>query len=392
MAVINTNVAAQISANALAKNDRAMTQSMQRLATGTRINSASDDAAGLAVASKLTSQVRGLSQAVRNGNDAIAVLQTIDGAATEVSNMLQRMRELTVQGGTGTLSSTDLTALNTEFVALRGEVDRIANNTQWNGDKLMDGTAGNSNGTVVFQVGASALQTVSVELGDWNLNSTAVTGVAAVYTAAGITDSDVTAMNGSFVISDGENTLTITMDSTDATETVAHLAALIEADGSLTRLTAADNGTAGGVLALTYDNAALVSVAPTITLAGANQALTETTAGVSAMTSVLGADLSALTMTTAAEANTALQALDVAIAGVDKQRSTIGSGINTLEFAVDNLANAKQNTQAARSRIQDADYAVETTELARTQIIAQAATAMLSQANQQSLSVLALLK
>jgi flagellin len=392
MAVINTNVAAQISANALAKNDRAMTQSMQRLATGTRINSASDDAAGLAVASKLTSQVRGLSQAVRNGNDAIAVLQTIDGAATEVSNMLQRMRELTVQGGTGTLSSTDLTALNTEFVALRGEVDRIANNTQWNGDKLMDGTAGNSNGTMVFQVGYEALQTVSVELGDWNLNSTAVTGVAAVYTAAGITDSDVTAMNGSFVISDGENTLTITMDSTDATETVAHLAALIEADGSLTRLTAADNGTAGGVLALTYDNAALVSVAPTITLAGANQALTETTAGVSAMTSVLGADLSALTMTTAALANTSLQALDVAIAGVDKQRSTVGSAINTLEFAVDNLSNAKQNAQAARSRIADTDYATETTELARTQIIAQAATAMLSQANQQSLSVMALLK
>ena len=392
MAVINTNIAATITANAMAKNERAMTQTMERLATGTRVNSASDDAAGLAISSKMTAQVRGLSQAVRNGNDAIAMLQTADGAAIEVSNMLQRMRELTVQGGTGTLSSTDLTALNTEFVALRTEMERIANNTQWNGDKLMDGTAGNSNGTVVFQVGAKALQTVSVELGDWNLNSTAVTGVAAVYTAAGITDSDVTAMNGSFVISDGENTLTITMDSTDATETVAHLAALIEADGSLTRLTAADNGTAGGVLALTYDNAALVSVAPTITLAGANQALTETTAGVSAMTSVLGADLSALTMTTAALSNTSLASLDVAIAGVDKQRSTIGSAINTLEFAVDNLANAKQNAQAARSRIADTDYATETTELARTQIIAQAATAMLSQANQQALSVMALLK
>ena len=392
MAVINTNIAATITSNAMAKNERAMTQTMERLATGTRVNSASDDAAGLAISSKMTAQVRGLSQAVRNGNDAIAMLQTADGAAVEVSNMLQRMRELTVQGGTGTLSSTDLTALNTEFVALRTEMERIANNTQWNGEALLDGTAGDSNGTAVFQVGAKALQTVSVELGDWNLNSTAVTGVAAVYTAAGITDSDVTAMNGSFVISDGENTLTITMDSTDATETVAHLAALIEADGSLTRLTAADNGTAGGVLALTYDNAALVSVAPTITLAGANQALTETTAGVSAMTSVLGADLSALTMTTAALSNTSLQALDVAITGVDKQRATIGSAINTLEFAVDNLSNTKQNTQAARSRIEDADYASETTELARTQIIAQAATAMLSQANQQAQGVLALLK
>ena len=389
MAVINTNVAAQISANALAKNDRAMTQSMQRLATGTRINSASDDAAGLAVASKLTSQVRGLSQAVRNGNDAIAVLQTIDGAATEVSNMLQRMRELTVQGGTGTLSSTDLTALNTEFVALRTEVDRIASNTQWNGDKLMDGTAGNSNGTMVFQVGYEALQTVSVELGDWNLNSTAVTGVAQVNDIA-MTDAEVAAFTGNFVISDGENTVTLSATTVEAFTTVAQLAAAIENDGSLTRLTATNNSTTN--LVLTYDNAALVSVAATATQGGTAQTFTTTTAGVSGMTSVLGADLSALTMTTAALANTSLQALDVAIAGVDKQRSTIGSAINTLEFAVDNLSNAKQNAQAARSRIADTDYATETTELARTQIIAQAATAMLSQANQQALSVMALLK
>ena len=292
MAVINTNVAAQISANALAKNDRAMTVSMQRLATGTRINSASDDAAGLAVASKLTSQVRGLSQAVRNGNDAIAVLQTVDGAATEVSNMLQRMRELTVQGGTGTLSSTDLTALNTEFVALRTEIDRIATNTQWNGAALLDGTAGDF-GNLTFQVGYEANQTITVNIGDWNL-------------------------------------------------------------------------------------AAFTTAAAWITTSAAND--------------VYGASIVGLTMTTAALSNTALAAIDVAIAGVDSQRSIVGSSINTLEFAVDSLSNAKQNAQAARSRIADTDYAAETTELARTQIIAQAATAMLSQANQQALSVMALLK
>jgi len=292
MAVINTNVAAQISANALAKNDRAMTVSMQRLATGTRINSASDDAAGLAVASKLTSQVRGLSQAVRNGNDAIAVLQTVDGAATEVSNMLQRMRELTVQGGTGTLSSTDLVALNTEFVALQTEIDRIATNTQWNGEALLDGTAGDF-GNLTFQVGYEANQTISVNIGDWN-------------------------------------------------------------------------------------NAAFTTAAAWITASAAND--------------VYGSAISTLTMTTAALANTALGFIDTAIAGVDAQRSIIGSSINTLEFAVDSLSNAKQNAQAARSRIADTDYAAETTELARTQIIAQAATAMLSQANQQALSVMALLK
>ena len=289
MASINTNVAAQISANALAKNDRAMTQSMQRLATGTRINSAADDAAGLAVASKLSSQITGLGQAVRNGNDAIAVLQTADGAMIEVGNMLQRMRELAVQGGNGTLSSTDLTALNTEFVALQTEIERIADNTQWNGDNLLDGTAG-ANGLMTFQVGYEANQTITVNLGDLQ--------------------------------TDGDG---------------AYSAGI----------------SAGGI----FTN-----------------------------------DIDSIVINTVADANTSLTALDVSIAGLDAKRSVIGSALNTLEFAVDSLSNAKQNAQAARSRIADTDYATETTELARTQIIAQAATAMLSQANQQSLSVMALLK
>ena len=279
MAVINTNIAATITANALAKNDRAMTQTMERLSTGQRINSASDDAAGLAIASKMTSQIRGLDQAVRNGNDAISMLQTADGAMVEVSNMLQRMRELSVQGGNGTLSSSDLTALNTEFVALRTEIDRIADNTQWNGANLLDGTAGTA-GVITFQVGYEADQTITADVGDLNL-------------AAG---------------------------------------------------------------------------------------------------DILAADLSAITITTATLANTQVTALDAAIAGIDSKRATLGSTINTLEFAVDNLANVSQNTSASLSRIQDADYATETTELARTQIIAQAGTAMLSQANQSAQSVLALLK
>jgi flagellin len=289
MASINTNVAAQISANALAKNDRAMTQSMQRLATGTRINSAADDAAGLAVASKLSSQITGLGQAVRNGNDAIAVLQTADGAMIEVGNMLQRMRELAVQGGNGTLSSTDLTALNTEFAALQTEIERIADNTQWNGDNLLDGTAG-TNGLMTFQVGYEANQTITVNLGDLQ------------------TDGD------------------------------AAYSAGIAAGGIFTN------------------------------------------------------DIDSIVINTMADANTSLTALDVSIAGVDAKRATIGAAVNTLEYAVDNLANASQNTQAARSRISDADYASETTELARTQIIAQASTAMLSQANQAAQGVLALLK
>ena len=192
MASINTNVAAQISANALAKNDRAMTQSMQRLATGTRINSASDDAAGLAVASKLSAQITGLGQAVRNGNDAIAVLQTADGAMIEVGNMLQRMRELAVQGGNGTLSQADLDALDTEFVALRTEIERIADNTQWNGANLLDGSAG-ANGLVKFQVGYQADQTISVNLGD--LQTVGNVAYSAGIAAGGVFTNDISAMD-----------------------------------------------------------------------------------------------------------------------------------------------------------------------------------------------------
>ena len=142
MTVINTNNAASITANALTKNERAMSQAMERLSTGQRINSASDDAAGLAISSRMTSQINGLNMAVRNTNDAISMVQTADGALVEVTNMLQRMRELTVQAASGTMSTTDVTALNTEFTALRDQIQEVANNTEWTGTKILDGSVG----------------------------------------------------------------------------------------------------------------------------------------------------------------------------------------------------------------------------------------------------------
>ena len=160
MPVINTNVAATITSNALAKNERAMGQAMERLSTGQRINSAADDAAGLAISSKMTSQVRGLDQAVRNGNDAISMIQTADGALIEVSNMLQRMRELAVQAATGTNGATDKAALQTEFAALRSQIDSIATGTTWNGEKVF-GQSGTP-AAKGFQVGANAGQQISV--------------------------------------------------------------------------------------------------------------------------------------------------------------------------------------------------------------------------------------
>ena len=296
MTVINTNTAATLTANALTKNERAMSQAMERLSTGQRINSASDDAAGLAISSRMTSQINGLNQAVRNANDGISMLQTADGALIEVTNMLQRMRELAVQAASGTSVASDRTALDVEFEALKAEIERIADQTQYNGSLLLNGSIGSS-GAVNFQVGANADQVVTHTFSDYqNADATDVTTdpLGAIDTSGDGADDNV-----------GVNTLDIT---------------------------------------------------------------------------------------TASNHDEALDGLTSAINNVNARRAAIGSMINRLEFAVDNLSNVSQNASASRSRILDADYASETTELARTQIIQQAATAMLSQANQQAQSVLALLK
>jgi flagellin len=272
MSVINTNVNALFAQNALKVNSRSMSTAMEQLSTGSRINSAKDDAAGLAISSTMTSQIRGLNQAVRNANDGISLLQTAEGAMVEQTNMLQRMRELAVQASSDTLSSDQKGYLQTEFDALATQIDSIATQTQWNGQNILDGTGGTS--------------------GTFNITVTA---------------------------------------------------------------TGAD------------------SIAATI---GDTQATT------------LGVD--SLDITTAA--STAVTTIDAALGDINGYRATIGATINQLTYASDNLTNVAQNTTASRSQIQDTDYATVTTQLARSQIISQAATAMLAQANQSQQSVLALLK
>ena len=297
MTVINTNVAANITANALTKNERAMSQAMERLSTGQRINSASDDAAGLAISSRMTSQINGLNMAVRNANDAISLVQTVDGALVEVTNMLQRMRELAVQANSESYSATDRDLLEAEFDALQSAIQDISDDTQWNGTALLTGT------TFTFSVGANADQTVAITVKDFE--------------------------------TDGANAASASL-------------------GIFENL----NGT-GGVLAYADDDSN---------------------------------DLIGLSVDTTSLANTAITQVDNAITRVQAHRADLGATISRLEYTADNLANVSQNTSASRSRVLDADYAAETTELARTQIIQQAATAMLSQANQQAQTVLALLK
>jgi flagellin len=389
MTVINTNTAANLTANAMTQNQRAMNQTMERLSTGSRINSASDDAAGLAIVSKMDAQITGLNQAVRNSNDAIAMIQTADGAAIEVDAMLQRMRELAVQSENATNTGTDLQNLNREFSSLANEIERVATTTQYNNIEIMDQSTNR-----VFQIGDDNGETMTVNLDTFQLSEGGQGGTAAKTTFAAINDTQTAALNGdiTFRLFDGQSITLAAADTADLAST-AGLAALFNNVATAAGIEVTASGTDAGGLVLTNDLVeATLNTAVAMTVA-ANATATATTTATGANGGVMGADLSAfLTFGSNAEAAGTLGQLDAAIAGVAAKRAEYGAWTNRLEHTVDNLTNVSQNTASARSRIEDADYAAETTELARTQIIAQAATAMLSQANQQAQSVLALLK
>jgi flagellin len=398
MTVINTNTAATITANALTKNERAMTQTMERLSTGQRINSAGDDAAGLAISSRMTSQINGLNMAVRNANDAISMIQTEDGAMIEVTNMLQRMRELAVQASSGTNSSTDRTSLDTEFSALAAQIQQIGDDTTWNGTLILDG-AGVS-GEQSFQVGANASQTIGhtfavVETG----SALGTMSVGARTDASGSAASQylVTALDtGTAVDYQTGDTISFTIDSVyyagEVTTVSSGQVTGITMHGSSSEITTSATNIAStsgaGNISLVVDEAdSLKFVGTTVTASTGDFTVAnlQITRGLVAASQVM--DIS-----TVQGATNAIASMDHAIQKINTARASSGALVNRLEYAADNLANVSQNTSASRSRILDADYAAETTELARTQIIQQAGTAMLSQANQQAQSVLALLK
>lgn len=314
MSVINTNVKSLVAQNAMTINNRSMSKTMEQLSTGKRINAAADDAAGLAIANKMTSQIRGLNQAVRNANDGISMIQTAEGATVEVSNMLQRMRELAVQAANDTNSEDDRGSLNKEIVELQKEITRISNNTQWNSMKI------------------SGPQSMAGQV----LSIAGVTGVTA---AAGVS-------------------------------AVASVASVVGVTG--VTIAGAPNSAKFQVGA-NADQVITVSFKDLQALSGAAAALT---AGLSTLT----------------RANSAITTIDSALKSLNAYRADLGAKVNRLTYAADNLTNISQNQSASRSRIEDTDYAQATTELAKSQIIQQAATAMLAQANQQPSAVLSLLQ
>jgi len=514
MTVINTNINANIARDAIGRNDRAMATSMERLSTGLRINSAKDDAAGLAIANRMAGQISGLNMAKRNANDAMSMVQTIEGASKEIGSMLVRMRELAVQSASGTYSDTDRAALDLEFDQLRLEVTRIQEKTTWNEQALMDGSK-----SVSIQLGASSGQTMSIDFADWSMENEKVYGTAAKTTA--INKGAETSYVRLGALKDGESItiggLTLTADGGDISEANVR-AAFAELENGAAEGNDTTNGTWSGKLtgwstgkvvfgtvrftsatadlnvtdleisstgvlataaitdgAAAQTETALVTFAPmksgeSVTVAGLTLTATADLAADAIAAGFAGLDagdtagndvlngvwsgqlfaydtvaatspavtfthvidnvnffdipistnkpaadapwfyttdgsvrdvaavdvaetaIDAISIHNADGAAAAIVTLDKAITGITSEQAKYGAYLSRLQYASDNLSNLSTNTDQSRSRIQDADYAVETTALARTQIIAQASTAMLAQANQVKQTVLALLQ
>lgn len=376
---VNTNIASLSVQKNLSKAANSLSNSMTRLSTGLRINSAKDDAAGSQISNRLTSQVKGLDVAVKNAQDANSIAQAAEGALQESTNILQRMRELSLQSANGSNSSEDQTSLNQEFKSLTAELTRISKTTTFGGGtsgiKLLDGSAG-TNGTMTFQVGANANETISFSLGDMGASalkgSSALASVNVALTTALASANATTATAGTMKI-DG-TTVNIAKGST----TKDIISAI---NTNISGVTATTDST-GTKIILHSGNTVIVSAG-----SGATAATASSTNTVTSSFTVQQLDI-----TTAKGAQSATQVIDAALKQIDTQRSALGAVENRLDSTISNLQNVSQNATAARSTIQDVDFASETAQMTKQQTLQQAATAVLAQANQLPSSVLKLLQ
>ncbi len=382
--VINTNISSLNAQRNLSGSQGSLNTSLERLSSGLRINGAKDDAAGLAIASRFTSQINGLNQAVRNANDGISLAQTAEGDLNQVGNNLQRIRQLASQSANATNSGTDRVALQKEATALTSEIDRVAKNSNFNGINLLDGTFTSK----LFQVGADAGQTIAIDstvnakansLGkaqfanDVNASVSAVAASAAAdvtvsgLTINGITIADVTFERG-----------------TTANENRDTLMAAINAKTGETGVIAETNGAGSYTLRSIKSDKDLA-----ITTTDADSGLAVGTTSAAAGAEVF---LAGLNISTAVGAQRALEIADKALTSVNTARADLGAIQNRFTSVVSSLQTTSENLSASRSRIQDTDFAQETANLTRSQILQQAGTAMLAQANSLPNNVMSLLQ
>ena len=382
--IINTNIASLNAQRNLNASQNSLATSLQRLSSGLRINSAKDDAAGLAIASRFSAQINGLNQAARNANDGISLAQTPEGSLGVISDNLQRIRELAVQSRNATNSASDRAALNTEAQQLKQEIDRVASTSAFNGVKLLDGSFTNQ----AFQVGANVGETISIGA-IANAQSSAL-GSSSVAQVTGAAASAFTAVTAGDLTVNGVSVGAIAAD-TNAANRASNIAAAVNSYSSQTGVYATILSSSPTQVVLT--NSGSVPATPNIVLALSGTATTATTGLTAATTSAATATgFAALDISSVAGADTAMTAMDAALSAVNTARATLGAVQNRFSSTVANLQTTSENLSASRSRIQDADFAAETAMLTRAQILQQAGTAMLAQANALPQNVLSLLK
>ena len=379
---INTNISSLNAQRNLNASQSSLAISMQRLSSGLRVNSAKDDAAGLAIAERMNGQLRGLNVAARNANDGISLSQTAEGALGKVGDMLQRIRELAVQSSNATNSQSDRDALNAEVTALKDEIGRVAGQTSFNGVKLLDGTFASQQ----FQVGANAGETITVSsIADATLaqlgGTTNITTLSVA--ASGLTGFATAIAAGGMTINGVD--IGAIASASSASDRANQLVAAINAVAPQTN-TSASYDAATGKISLRNNTDASIIIAGTTnsaTVAGFANGTTAATATVG----IMGLDISSF-----GNAQTALVQVDNALTQINSSRADLGAIQSRFESVISNIQIQSENITAARGRIMDADFAAETANLSRAQILQQAGTAMVAQANQLPQGVLALLR
>ncbi|HAS8137470.1 TPA: flagellin [Vibrio vulnificus] len=371
---VNTNVSAMTAQRYLNQAAEGQQKSMERLSSGYKINSAKDDAAGLQISNRLNSQSRGLDMAVKNANDGISIAQTAEGAMTETTNILQRMRDLALQSSNGSNSRSERVAIQEEVSALNQELNRIAETTSFGGNKLLNGTYGSQS----FQIGADSGEAVMLSMGNLRSDTDAMGGLSYKSEEGVGADwrvSDNTDFTMSYVNKQGEEKeITVNAKAGDDLE---ELATYINGQNDDVKASVGE----GGKLQLFASNQ---SVEGEVEFGGG--LASELNIGDGTKTNVSNIDV-----TTVAGSQEAVSIIDGALKSVDSERASLGAFQNRFNHAISNLSNINENVNASSSRIKDTDYAKETTQMTKTQILQQASTSILAQAKQSPSAALSLL-
>ncbi|WP_299136222.1 flagellin [uncultured Vibrio sp.] len=363
---VNTNVSALVAQRNLSNANNMLNQSLERLASGSRINSAKDDAAGLQISNRLEAQMSGIDVAVRNANDGISIMQTAEGAMNETTNIMQRMRDLSLQASNGSNSQSERTAIQEEITALNDELNRIAETTSFGGKKLLNGSFGSTS----FQIGGSSGEAVQIGLKSMRTDDINMGGFS--YVANGMA-------NDSWEVKSNQNDMT--MSFTDRFGQPQEVTINAKAGDDIEELATYINGQTDLVSASVNDDGQLQ-----IYMSG------EDTAGTISFSGSLASELSMsagyyesvddINVTDVGGAQRAVSILDTAMKYVDSHRSELGAMQNRFDHAINNLENVHENLATSNSRIKDTDYAKETTQMLKQQILQQVSTTILAQAKQ----------